>query len=515
VELNRTPNELDRNARNGENDNWDKIEGAVGQIKNVVDDFVGEVSDEAFNRIIDDAKLHWKEPVDSFGDLPSNAEIGDTRMVKEADPDGLSYVYRYDGKDWVKIQTIDATLINEVDARISEEIIELDSIKLNSSIASKNYYVSPFGNDENDGSEESPFRTLSRLVSTLPDTIRKDHVYTLNIMSGDFGKEDLRIENKVIYGELIVQGTTPIRESHKVNRVHCISLLGNTVIRNITTTSKNNSAQSFLFKRCSPFVEVYNVRSEGDPEVEKTTEGVIGLLADQGSRVHVMNSDFSGKRYGIRSNYLSYVTSRYNTGIDNNFGVGARWGGIATLYDSQPKGDVKDITTSSGGIISYGHGGKLGLSSDERGLIQEEMENDGVPKFKKYNLYSKDFNLAGQDIPQNKRLRLRFIGSIASFLSCKVSYGARTNLTGSQTCAVVFTGILNVSAFTNAKKTVIVEHLLSSDNINLTHRGSNVEFDITVDPLQALSDNWGIDIEFQTYRNISAPHLMDLIYEDR
>src|SRR5690625_3657432 len=295
MKLNRTPNPLDRNARNGENDNWDKIEGAVGQIKNVVDDFVGEVSDEAFNRIIDDAKLHWKEPVDSFGDLPSNAEIGDTRMVKEADPDGLSYVYRYDGKDWVKIQTIDATLINEVDARISEEIIELDSIKLNSSIASKNYYVSPFGNDENDGSEESPFRTLSRLVSTLPDTIRKDHVYTLNIMSGDFGKEDLRIENKVIYGELIVQGTTPIRESHKVNRVHCISLLGNTVIRNITTTSKNNSAQSFLFKRCSPFVEVYNVRSEGDPEVEKTTEGVIGLLADQGSRVHVMNSDFSGK----------------------------------------------------------------------------------------------------------------------------------------------------------------------------------------------------------------------------
>lgn len=43
-----------------------------------------------------------------------------------------------------------------------------------------------------------------------------------------------------------------------------------------------------------------------------------------------MESDctMSNRRYGIRSNWLSRVFSRDNTGINNDFGVAARWGGI-------------------------------------------------------------------------------------------------------------------------------------------------------------------------------------------
>jgi len=42
VKLNRTPNPLDRNARNKENDNWEKIEGSIKRIDDTVSDLILE-----------------------------------------------------------------------------------------------------------------------------------------------------------------------------------------------------------------------------------------------------------------------------------------------------------------------------------------------------------------------------------------------------------------------------------------------------------------------------------------
>ena len=119
MELNRTPNELDRNARNKENDNWDIIEGEIKTIGGKVDDFIQEVSDEALDKIVDNAKLNWKEPVDSFGDLPSNAQKGDARMDKST-----GKVYRYNGSKWVEIQQIDAGPVNELDSRLNSQLAQ-------------------------------------------------------------------------------------------------------------------------------------------------------------------------------------------------------------------------------------------------------------------------------------------------------------------------------------------------------------------------------------------------------
>lgn len=119
MNLNRTPNPLDRNARNSENDNWDIIEGEIRTIGGKVDDFIQEVSDEAFDKIVDNAKLNWKEPVDNFNSLPSNAQKGDTRMDRST-----GKVYRYDGGTWKEIQHIDAGPVNELDRRISEQLRE-------------------------------------------------------------------------------------------------------------------------------------------------------------------------------------------------------------------------------------------------------------------------------------------------------------------------------------------------------------------------------------------------------
>ena len=130
MKLNRTGSNWNRLERNKINENWDIIEGSYN-------DVVGQITDEVVGHLIDSARLDWREPVDTVGDLPTNAEVGETRMVREADPDGISYVYRYDGEKWEKIQEIDVTLVNEVDSRLSAQLADTDSFRGNESMINR------------------------------------------------------------------------------------------------------------------------------------------------------------------------------------------------------------------------------------------------------------------------------------------------------------------------------------------------------------------------------------------
>src|SRR5699024_3813430 len=82
---------------------------------NVVD----KVSNKAYAQVVDAAKINWKDPVESFGNLPSGASEGDTRMARDT-----GKVYRYDGNKWNEIQQIDAGPVNEVDTRLSSQLAE-------------------------------------------------------------------------------------------------------------------------------------------------------------------------------------------------------------------------------------------------------------------------------------------------------------------------------------------------------------------------------------------------------
>lgn len=123
MKLNRTGSNWTELERNKINENWSIIEGSYN-------DVVGQITDEVVGHLIDSAKLIWKEPVDTVEDLPTNAEVGETRMVREADPDGISYVYRYDGENWEKIQEIDVTLVNEVDRRLTRQLADKAELKV-------------------------------------------------------------------------------------------------------------------------------------------------------------------------------------------------------------------------------------------------------------------------------------------------------------------------------------------------------------------------------------------------
>ena len=106
MKLHRNGTNWNRDERNKTNENWDEIEGNYNNV-------VENVSDKAFDKVVDSAKLNWKEPVDTLDNLPSNAVVGDTRAVREN-----GYIYRYDGSQWKIIQEFDLSMIDDLETTI-------------------------------------------------------------------------------------------------------------------------------------------------------------------------------------------------------------------------------------------------------------------------------------------------------------------------------------------------------------------------------------------------------------
>lgn len=103
---------LDRDNRNNHNKNYKELyEGFEGVVK--------EVSETAFNKVIDASKLNWKEPVDRFINLPTESSEGDTIMTRDS-----GKVYRFNGSSWIEIQQIDVGPVNEIDTRLTQQLAE-------------------------------------------------------------------------------------------------------------------------------------------------------------------------------------------------------------------------------------------------------------------------------------------------------------------------------------------------------------------------------------------------------
>src|SRR5699024_357330 len=123
------------NELNKMNSNFKELYDEFG---NVVD----TVTEKAFDKVVDSAKINWGEPVNTFDNLPSNASNSETRMTRD---DGK--IYRFDGSIWREIQDIDPTAINEVDNRLSSSLAQTKD-----SLWSKREKSVPIG--LNDASEE-------------------------------------------------------------------------------------------------------------------------------------------------------------------------------------------------------------------------------------------------------------------------------------------------------------------------------------------------------------------------
>lgn len=379
----------------------------------------------------------------------------------------------------------------------------LEHIEPSVSPASTTFWVSQAGDDSADGSEAAPFRTIGQALSMIPDLVRAGHVYTITIGAGTWD-EIVALEHRIVYGQVIIQGASTDRELHKVRAVRCDTVMGHLTIQNLTTTLKTALGASFRFYRSAPMVEVLNVKSESDANVEKGVEGVIGLLADYGSQVIVRDSDFGGKRYGMRSNYLSRIFSRNNTGTNNTFGLGARWGGIMSTSGTQPGGDTA-LTTDSGGILSHDKGAKLGTAS-EVGLLSALGHGDDSPVIKRYQLNSANTGL-NNNLTSGQLIRVRFRAPTDGYVFFRAAYGGQTSVSAAQGIERNMYGFIGRTGFLTAGSTTVSNNNFGSRTIEMVHAGSEGVIDLLVQPLAALAGRWAIDIEMSFHRNVPAPEI--------
>lgn len=114
MNLNRTENPIDRIGRQRINENWHIIEDNYNNV-------VNKISEEAYEQIVNAAKLIWQSPVDDFASLSTaypNPEEGWAAMTRDT---GIVYRY-YENDGWKPVQQITVGPLNEVDERLSNQL---------------------------------------------------------------------------------------------------------------------------------------------------------------------------------------------------------------------------------------------------------------------------------------------------------------------------------------------------------------------------------------------------------
>src|SRR5699024_3817213 len=150
---------VDDNSLNSTNHNFTELYDGKRKANERINNIVDEMSDEAFNKVVNSAKLDWDTMVEKHSDLPSDAETGTTIGVKE---DGL--VYRYDGSKWVDIYEINLNPISEVDDRLSSQLADADNFRREESMISRKQEKRPMITITDDDSNQGFYSILFELA---------------------------------------------------------------------------------------------------------------------------------------------------------------------------------------------------------------------------------------------------------------------------------------------------------------------------------------------------------------
>lgn len=186
---------LDRKNLNKHNENYKELYDEIGNV-------IEKVSDEAFDKVVDSARLDWSKMVDKKSDLPSDAEKGTTIGVKE---EGV--VYRFNGSDWDGIYEINLNPISEVDERLTSQLADkadekstsnsLNALK-NKKIDKVKFDVSSnkikfYANDDEVGSIDITESTNSGIIQDYIDDLVSDGLIEgVNISNDSIGENQLK-----------------------------------------------------------------------------------------------------------------------------------------------------------------------------------------------------------------------------------------------------------------------------------------------------------------------------------
>lgn len=202
------------------------------------------------------------------------------------------------------------------------------------------YYISPTGNDNNDGlSSSTPFKTIQHAINILPQII--NHVITINIASGTYG-EDVLVKGFIGNGSIIISGATTLSNAT------------NYVISSFTSLS---CMCSILVKGIGAYSTSYHGFSSGSCNntsfinclCGSATTSYAGFCGYNDGYLYINGCCANSRASAIFATNGTKLVSENNTGSSNNVGINSI-SGTVMKRGTQPSGTVAE-TSSYGGVI--------------------------------------------------------------------------------------------------------------------------------------------------------------------
>ncbi|MGM1048658.1 MAG: phage tail protein [Bacillota bacterium] len=278
------------------NENWDKIDEAVGQVK----EDLGNVN-------IPDASLTVKGKVQL-----SSATSGARETVaatEKAVRDAVTASKAYTDNRLTELPTYTTRDVN--------------------------YYVDAVnGNDKNAGTSQNlAFKTAVKAIQMIPDTI--NHDIRIFFQPGDYG--DIKISNKSGLKDIMFFGISSDLSLVKFSHIQAGSV-----------------RTRLLFISLSAFsISLFNCGQVDLQDLILSGESSYGIDISGGNTfVDVHKCSISGKSSAIKASSFARVHSRYNSGSSNSVGLNAMFGAIIFKSDTQPGAKIAQQTQSGGVILS-------------------------------------------------------------------------------------------------------------------------------------------------------------------
>jgi hypothetical protein len=206
--------------------------------------------------------------------------------------------------------------------------------------ATKTYYVSTAGNDSNDGSSGSPFRTLTKAAEMVRNKEIKASV-TISIANGDYSNESyFNVYSIYGKGNVVIQGTggKPILPYSPIEN---INITGRVILRDLEI--KGNGGFGLFVS------EIGAVEIDG---CSFTTNCSIGAIySEQYANILVEgNTVLSNHGKAVVASRMSTIYLKSVSGSGNTAVLTAEHGSTIIKNGSMPTGTTAE-TTSTGGVI--------------------------------------------------------------------------------------------------------------------------------------------------------------------
>ena len=288
----------------------------------------------------------------SFDNYGANNDVGlyaeaATIMKYGTQPGGTTNEIAFDGG-----QILSSRLAERDEDAVAGNLAEFDADgnPIDSGIASNTvpikttqnltFYVNPAtGSDENDGSSGSPFATIAKAVSLIPQVV--NHTVTINLADGSYS-EGITLKGYIGGGLLVVEGNTTNPENVVLSgMVYITQNQARIQINGLKTTitgthgiyANSNSGQLYInYFQCVTADASYS-----------------GVYAAYCPSVFIQNSTISGRKWGIFAANCSRIFSNTNGGTGNSIGLVANNSTI--MKNSTQPGGTTAESTGQGGVI--------------------------------------------------------------------------------------------------------------------------------------------------------------------